>query len=238
MDSPKELADVSSFFYYVLVNRVNNMSDATVIIADDHPLFRTALKQAIHQCLDTQSVLEAENVTDLLACIEDNPQLELVFLDLHMPGNNGFTALTQLQNHHPDLLVIMVSSDDAPEIIQRAIDFGAAAFIPKSADLDLIAEAISDVLDGQIWLPDAIDLPTTSEREANKKLAQQLAGLTPQQYVVLSRIADGQLNKQIAYDLDIKETTVKKHVSAILEKLGVSNRTMAGMLFQQLNLNR
>ncbi len=212
------------------------MSDATVVIADDHPLFRTALKQAIHQCLATDNILEAENVSELLAIIEANPQLELVFLDLHMPGNNGFTALTQLQNHHPDLLVIMVSSDDAAEIIQRAIDFGAAAFIPKSADLDVIAEAINEVMNGQIWLPEAIDPTSNSDRQANQKLAQQLAGLTPQQYVVLSCIADGQLNKQIAYDLDIKETTVKKHVSAILEKLGVSNRTMAGMLFQQLKL--
>jgi DNA-binding NarL/FixJ family response regulator len=213
------------------------MSDATVIIADDHPLFRTALKQAVHQCLDSTSILEAENVEELLASIEANPQLELVFLDLHMPGNDGFTALTQLQNHHPDLLVIMVSSDDAPEIMQRAIDFGAVAFIPKSADLKVIAEAITDVMNGQVWLPPDVDFSDSHQSDDNQRLAQQLAGLTPQQYVVLSRIADGQLNKQIAYDLDIKETTVKKHVSAILEKLKVTNRTMAGMLFQQLKLN-
>lgn len=212
------------------------MSNAKVIIADDHPLFRTALKQAIHACLASDEILEAENVDSLLAQIESNAQLELVFLDLHMPGNNGFTALTQLQNHHPDLLVIMVSSDDAPEIIQRAIDFGAAAFIPKSADLTVISEAINDVMNGQVWLPDAIELPADEDRAKARQLAQQLAALTPQQYVVLSRIADGQLNKQIAYDLDIKETTVKKHVSAILEKLHVSNRTMAGMAFQQLTL--
>ena len=213
------------------------MSDETVIIADDHPLFRTALKQAVHECLDSTSILEAENVEELLASIEANPQLELVFLDLHMPGNDGFTALTQLQNHHPDLLVIMVSSDDAPEIMQRAIDFGAVAFIPKSADLKVIAEAITEVMNGQVWLPPDVDFSDIEQSDDNQRLAQQLAGLTPQQYVVLSRIADGQLNKQIAYDLDIKETTVKKHVSAILEKLNVTNRTMAGMLFQQLKLN-
>ena len=213
------------------------MSNATVIIADDHPLFRTALKQAINQCFATSEILEAENVDDLLTHIESNPQLELVFLDLHMPGNDGFTALTQLQNHHPDLLVIMVSSDDAPDIMQRAIDFGAAAFIPKSADLNVISTAINCVLNGDIWLPDNIKLADSDSQDSNKLLAQQLAGLTPQQYIVLSRIADGQLNKQIAYDLDIKETTVKKHVSAILEKLNVTNRTMAGMLFQQLKLS-
>lgn len=212
------------------------MSEATVVIADDHPLFRAALKQAIDQCLDSAGVLEAENVNELLSLIEVNPQLELVFLDLHMPGNNGFTALSKLQNHHPDILVVMVSSDDTPEIMQKAIDFGAVAFIPKSADLDVIAYAVDQVLDGETWLPEGFESGAVSKDE-NKALAEQLAQLTPQQYVVLSMIADGQLNKQIAYELDIKETTVKKHVSAILEKLKVTNRTMAGLVFQQLTLN-
>lgn len=214
------------------------MSDATVVIADDHPLFRTALKQAVNQCLDNVGIIEADNVDKLLALIEVNPQLELVFLDLHMPGNNGFTALAKLQNHHSDLVVIMVSSDETPEIMQKAIDFGASAFIPKSADLEVIASAIDEVLDGEMWLPEGIDLDSgNAATEQNKKLAMQLNQLTPQQYTVLSMIADGQLNKQIAYELDIKETTVKKHVSAILEKLDVTNRTMAGLVFQQLKLN-
>lgn len=214
------------------------MSEATVVIADDHPLFRTALKQAVNQCLESVGIIEADNVENLLELIEVNPQLELVFLDLHMPGNNGFTALSKLQNHHSDLIVIMVSSDETPEIMQKAIDFGASAFIPKSADLDLIASAIDEVLEGEIWLPAGVDLAQESEsNQNNKKLAMQLNQLTPQQYTVLSMIADGQLNKQIAYELDIKETTVKKHVSAILEKLEVTNRTMAGLVFQQLKLN-
>ncbi|MDU0114596.1 response regulator transcription factor [Psychrosphaera aquimarina] len=214
------------------------MSKATVAIADDHPLFRTALKQAVIQSLDTVDILEAENVDSLFELIEQNPQLELVFLDLHMPGNDGFTGLTRLQNHHPDILVIMVSSDDTPEIMQKAINFGAAAFIPKSADLSVIASAVQQVLQGEIWLPEGIDLTANNqELEVHKQLAKQLAQLTPQQYIVLSQIADGQLNKQIAYDLDIKETTVKKHVSAILLKLEVTNRTMAGLVFQQLKLS-
>ncbi len=213
------------------------MTDATVLIADDHPLFRTALKQAIGQCMDNPGILEAEDVDSLFAVIAQNPQLELVFLDLHMPGNDGFTALTQLQNHYPDVAVIMVSSDDESPIIRRAIDFGAAAFIPKSADLSVIQEAIDTVLDGEVWLPESVSLDAIGDNDEHQKLAKQLGQLTPQQYVVLSRIADGQLNKQIAYDLDIKETTVKKHVSAILLKLEVTNRTMAGMVFQQLKLS-
>lgn len=213
------------------------MTDTTVLIADDHPLFRTALKQAVGQCFDQVNILEASSVDELFDVVNSDKLLEVVFLDLHMPGNDGFTSLMRLQNHHPDLVVIMVSSDDAPEIMQKAIDFGAAAFIPKSADLTVIAEAIDAVLDGDTWLPEMAALPV-SQNEDNKRLAKQLGQLTPQQYVVLSRIADGQLNKQIAYDLDIKETTVKKHVSAILLKLEVTNRTMAGMAFQQLTLSK
>ncbi|MFT5755541.1 MAG: DNA-binding NarL/FixJ family response regulator [Alteromonadaceae bacterium] len=213
------------------------MSQAKVIIADDHPLFRTALKQAIIECIDDAGTLEANNFSELLTAIELNPSLEIVFLDLHMPGNNGFTGLTQLQNHYPDLVVIMVSSDDNDETMQKAINFGAAAFIPKSANLTTIAIAIDTVLDGSIWLPERVDINTDKQMMlSNQKLAKQLAQLTPQQYVVLTQIAVGQLNKQIAYDLDIKETTVKKHVSAILMKLQVNNRTLAGLAYQQLML--
>ncbi len=214
-----------------------NVVEAKVIIADDHPLFRTALKQAIVECIDDANTLEAENFAELLGLIEQTPSLEIVFLDLHMPGNNGFTGLTQLQNHYPDLVVIMVSSDDNSETMQKAINFGAAAFIPKSADLTTIGSAIDTVLEGDIWLPESIAATIDEQQVAeHQKLAKQLAQLTPQQYVVLTQIADGQLNKQIAYDLDIKETTVKKHVSAILLKLDVNNRTLAGLAYQQLML--
>ncbi|KGJ93489.1 response regulator transcription factor [Colwellia psychrerythraea] len=213
------------------------MSHAKVIIADDHPLFRSALKHAIVECIDDAGTLEADNFSELLTAIEVTPSLEIVFLDLHMPGNDGFTGLTQLQNHYPDLVVIMVSSDDNDETMQKAINFGAAAFIPKSADLTTIATAIDAVLAGGIWLPEIIEKNENQQTAlANQRLAKQLAQLTPQQYVVLTQVADGQLNKQIAYDLNIKETTVKKHVSAILEKLEVNNRTLAGLAYQQLML--
>ena len=213
------------------------MSQAKVIIADDHPLFRTALKQAIIECIDDAGTLEADSFSELLVAIEATPSLEIVFLDLHMPGNNGFTGLTQLQNHYPDLVVIMVSSDDNDETMQKAINFGAAAFIPKSADLTTIGSAIDTVLAGDVWLPELIEKNEGQQTAlAHQKLAKQLGQLTPQQYIVLTQIADGQLNKQIAYDLNIKETTVKKHVSAILEKLEVNNRTLAGLAYQQLML--
>jgi len=213
------------------------MNQAKVAIADDHPLFRTALKQAVTDSMPNTGIKEAASFSDLLSLIADTPELEIIFLDLHMPGNDGFTGLTQLQNNHPDLIVIMVSSDENPDIMQKAIDFGAAAFIPKSVDLATIGQAINTVLAGDTWLPQ--HLPTSydsQQAQQHKKLAQQLAQLTPQQYTVLSLVADGQLNKQIAGILDIKENTVKKHVSAILLHLGVYNRTQAGLVYQQLML--
>ncbi|NMP31810.1 response regulator transcription factor [Thalassotalea sp. M1531] len=214
------------------------MSDAQVIIADDHPLFRTALKQAVYECIPDAAIIEAESFNELLANIETQPSLEIVFLDLHMPGNDGFTGLTQLRNNHPDLTVIMVSSDERTDVMRKAINFGAAAFIPKSVNLATIASAVDSVLNGETWLPDDIEkLPDDEQAQKNKQLAKQLAHLTPQQYNVLSLIADGQLNKQIAGILNIKENTVKKHVSAILLQLGVNNRTLAGIAYQQLTLN-
>jgi DNA-binding NarL/FixJ family response regulator len=214
------------------------MNQAKVIIADDHPLFRTALKQAIVECIEDDETLEVDNFHDLLKAVNEHNSLEIVFLDLHMPGNDGFTGLTQLQNHFPDIVVIMVSSDDNSETMHKAINFGAAAFIPKSADLATIAKAIETVLEGGIWLPEHIEFNADQQIDlAHQRLAKQLSQLTPQQYIVLTQIADGQLNKQIAYDLDIKETTVKKHVSAILLKLEVNNRTLAGLAYQQLMLS-
>ncbi|WP_394205759.1 response regulator [Shewanella waksmanii] len=211
------------------------MSHAKVAIADDHPLFRAALKQAVEQSFAQTDILEAETFEQLIKLVKDNPSLEVVFLDLHMPGNDGFTGLTLLQNHFPDLVVIMVSSDDQVEIMRKAIDFGASAFIPKSANLTVISYAIEQVLEGEIWLPEHTEINIDQQSAAeHQRLARQLAQLTPQQYTVLACIADGQLNKQIAYDLDIKETTVKKHVSAILLKLEVYNRTQAGLVYQQL----
>lgn len=213
------------------------MNQTKVAIADDHPLFRTALKQAVVETMPESDIKEASSFSDLLTVIGSSPELEIIFLDLHMPGNDGFTGLTQLQNNHPDLIVIMVSSDENPEIMQKAINFGAAAFIPKSVDLATIGQAINSVLAGNTWLPENMPIIGDSKlAQEHKQLAQQLAQLTPQQYTVLSLVADGQLNKQIAGILDIKENTVKKHVSAILLQLGVYNRTQAGLAYQQLML--
>ncbi|GAC12939.1 response regulator [Aliiglaciecola lipolytica] len=204
------------------------------LIADDHPLFRIALKQAVSALLD-DDITETSTLDETLAALNNDPQIALVFLDLNMPGNDGLFGLSQIRLLHPDVLVVIVSGEEKPLIIQKAINLGASGFIPKSSSLAEIATAIEQVLDGLQWLPEHLVAQVEADLPAEEsEFAKNLEQLTPQQFVVLKMMADGLLNKQIAYELGIKETTIKQHGSAILKKLKLNNRTQAGVLFKQL----
>jgi DNA-binding NarL/FixJ family response regulator len=205
------------------------------LVADDHPLFRVALKQAVNSMLG-DNIQEASNLHDALQILATDEEVELVFLDLNMPGNEGLTGLSQIRHLHPDVLVIIVSGEENPQIIRKALDLGASGFIPKSTSLDNIALAIEQVLDGRQWLPEelAAQIQTGETCSEEAEFAAKLELLTPQQFTVLKMMADGLLNKQIAYELGIKETTIKQHGSAILKKLGFNNRTQAGVLFKKM----
>lgn len=210
------------------------MSSPQAIIADDHPLFRTALRQSLSATL-AGPVLDAGSFEELTDTLLQQPQVELVFLDLNMPGNDGLTGLTSLRNHFPDVLVIIVSANEQLDVIERAMSFGASAYIPKSAPLPDIVSAVEAVLGGDSWLPQHLASAVSENgNPLHREFAQKLAQLTPQQFKVLRCIANGMLNKQIAHDLDVQETTIKQHVSAILRKLGVINRTQAGVLFHDM----
>jgi DNA-binding NarL/FixJ family response regulator len=207
---------------------------ARAIIADDHPLFRSALKQALATTLGSD-VLEAENFTELQTVLEQERQVELLFLDLNMPGNRGLTGLTAVRNQFPDVLILIVSANESIDVIRRAMAFGASAYVPKSAPLPMLMNAVDSVLSGDSWLPEHLkDELNRPANAASQDFASKLEQLTPQQFKVLTCIADGLLNKQIAYELDVQETTIKQHVSAILRKLGVINRTQAGVIFHDM----
>ena len=208
------------------------------LIADDHPLFRVALSQACANILGSDALLlQAQSMQQLWPLLRQHPDTNFIFLDLRMPGSDGFTGLSALRTEYPDVPVIMVSAEEDPVIIKQALTLGAAAYIPKSAPLELLSEAIAAVLNGENWLPPALE---TDVRNAKALIDDDFAGrleqLTPQQFRVLKMIADGLLNKQIAYEMNVQETTVKQHVSAILRKLNVNNRTLAGILFEKLKL--
>lgn len=209
-------------------------SMARAVIADDHPLFRAALKQALVETLSTD-IAEAASFPQLLDVLQKQPQLELVLLDLSMPGNKGLSAITSLRSRFPDVLVVVVSANEQLQVIRQAMAFGASAYIPKSMPLAELQAAIHHVLAGDTWLPAHLqDAVANNETTAEVDFAQRLELLTPQQYRVLECLADGLLNKQIAYELNVQETTIKQHVSAILRKLEVTNRTQAGIVFKQM----
>ena len=205
------------------------------LVADDHPLFRVALIQAINQAVDECAIIEAQSFDEVVEQLKLQPDVELVFLDLNMPGCDGFSGLTELRHTWPDILVIMVSANEEPAIITRAIHLGASGYIPKSSSLQQIADAVAAVANGEVWLPEDIDLNNLAQQDSEQKqLAAKVEKLTPAQFKVLQLLSDGLLNKQIAWELKIQERTVKHHVSAILEKLQVNNRTQAGLILQQL----
>ena len=201
-------------------------SGTTIIIADDHPLFRGALRRAIESLLPNATVQEAKGLDDLSELLAAKRDVDLVLLDLTMPGVQGFSGLIYLRAQQPEVPVVIVSATEDPVVIRRALEFGAAGFIPKSLDTDGIGNAIRTVLSGDVWVPPEVDLAETEDKEI-ADLVRRLGRLTPQQMRVLMMLSEGLLNKQIAYALGVSEATVKAHVSAILQKLGVDSRTQA-----------
>jgi DNA-binding NarL/FixJ family response regulator len=202
-----------------------------LLIADDHPLMRAALKQAVGLAFEGCALPEAASYDELRAELESGVEPDLILLDLHVPGMSGFIGLMMLRSAHPTIPVVVVSAAEDPATIQRSLDYGASGFVPKSAPIGQVGEAIQAVLDGQVWVPDGAGID-----EAEAAMAERVVNLTPQQMRVFAGIAEGKLNKQIAWEMAISEQTVKDHVSVILRKLGASNRTQAILLASQLAL--
>lgn len=207
------------------------------IVADDHPLFRAALKQALQAGNEGVQIEEADTMEATLARVAEHGDADLVLLDLHMPGAHGFSGLIQLRAQAPEVPVAVVSGSEEARVVRRAIDYGASGFIPKSASLNTIAEAIAEIMDGEVWLPEGMEDVLGDGDEEDSRFAEAIASLTPQQFRVLGMLTSGLLNKQIAYDLNVSEATVKAHVTAILRKLGVHSRTQAVIAAQRLEID-
>ena len=208
----------------------------TLLIADDHPLFREALRGAVARVLPGAQLHEADSVAALYALVDAEPDADLLLLDLTMPGAQGFSSLVHLRALHPQLPIVVVSAREEPAVMRRALDHGAVGFIPKSADVATLGEAIGSVLDGDQWAPAAaFNAPAAQPEEHDA--ARRLRDLTPQQFRVLQMLGAGLLNKQIGYELNVSEATVKAHVTAILRKLGAGNRTQAVLIAGRLALD-
>ena len=209
------------------------MAGYRVIIVDDHPLFRDALKHALASAFSPIDITEAGDIAAVVTALEQDSDFDLVLLDLRMPGVQGFSGLVLLRTQFPALPVVIVSANDEPAVMRRCLALGASGFIPKSLAAETMREAVATILNGGIWSPASLpDDETDSEADG---LARRLATLTPQQIRVLMMLREGLLNKQIAYNLKVSEATIKAHVSAILQKLDVGSRTQAVIAVSRLD---
>lgn len=205
-----------------------------IIIADDHPLFRSALQQAVRQAVGAVDILEVDTIAALQKALDNDADVDLVLLDLNMPGAHGFSGLLYLRGQFPALPVVIVSGTEELTIIRSALRYGAAGFIPKSAALETLVEAIRSVLRGDVWVPAGVGLDGAAATEDS--FAARLGTLTPQQFRVLGMVAEGLLNKQIAYDMNVSEATIKAHLTALFKKLGVRSRTQAVIALKEMQL--
>jgi DNA-binding NarL/FixJ family response regulator len=202
------------------------MTGYRFIIVDDHPLFRGALSQALSDAFADAEVLQAGSLDELTQRLATAGEIDLILLDLTMPGVHGVSGLLYLRAEHPEVPVVIVSASDDPGTIRQCLDCGASGFIPKSQPVEAMRDAIRKIMDGEVWLPTDVDLTNVPSGET-AELVSRMSTLTPQQVRVLMMLGEGLLNKQIAFKLGVSEATIKAHVSAILQKLGVDSRTQA-----------
>lgn len=207
-----------------------------LLIADDHPLFREALRGVIARVLPDAVIHEADQINTLYDLVDSCPDADLLLLDLDMPGSSGLGPLSQLRGQHPQLPVVIVSAHEDPLLMRRAFDHGAMGFIPKSSDADALGAALLHVLEGGTWLP-GVGYGERGSTPRETSLAASVRELTPQQFRVLQMVGAGLLNKQIAHELLVSESTIKAHMTAIMRKLRVSNRTQAVVIAGRLGLS-
>ncbi|MHA7879485.1 MAG: response regulator [Saccharospirillum sp.] len=211
------------------------MTDALhVLIADDHPLFRGAIGEALSTAQPDIVIDQADSLATTLSQLEQR-DTDLLLLDLNMPGNDGLMGLLQIRSQYPEVAVAVVSANEAGRTMDQARAAGALGYVPKSLPLDSLVSALSSLLKGVYWFPEGYN-PDSEEHQEDLDAIAKLATLTPQQQRVLALITRGFLNKQIAFELNVKETTIKTHVSEIFRKLGIYNRTQAALFSQYLEV--
>lgn len=200
-----------------------------IVVADDHPLFRAALRSAVEKAAPDAEIIEHATLAGARESLGAGP-VDLLLLDLKLADCEGFAGLAAVREDWPAAPVAVVSGSEDAGTVRRSLAMGAAGFIPKSATLQTMVEALRAILEGEAWAP---EVPADPEAEA---LERKLATLTPAQLRILEGLRQGRLNKQIAFDLGVTEATIKAHLTAVFRKLGVQNRTQAVILAQSLDL--
>lgn len=204
-----------------------------ILIVDDHALFREGLSLVLHELEDDIAILDASDSDSAIQHVTDNPDLDLVLLDLNMPGRDGFSALDTFTRQYPALPIVILSASTQRSDIQRCLDAGAVGYIPKETTSSVMLNALRLVLSGGIYTPPNIMLETDAQTGG---AVSDDNGLTPRQLQVLALLVQGYSNKEIARQMELAEATVKMHVTSILKSLGVNNRTQAAMAAEKLKL--
>jgi DNA-binding NarL/FixJ family response regulator len=210
-----------------------------IIIADDHPMIRGALTLAVVSAFGRTEIVECSNLAELIERLNEAGDADLVLLDLRMPGVHGFEGLLTVRSSFPATPVVVISAIEDPRMVAEALALGAAGFIPKSTPRPELVSALLHIAAGGIFSPPSASDDAEPDRwtQADSEFASRVSSLTPQQRKVLKLLGTGKLNKEIAYELDIAETTVKAHVSNILHKFKVYSRTQAVVMAQRLHLD-
>jgi DNA-binding NarL/FixJ family response regulator len=211
-------------------------SPSHILIVEDHPLFLEALQRAIQSVFPDARTIAAASIDSAKAELQGRVSFDVVLLDLALPGTRGFEGLLELRTLYPKIPIVVVSALEDPRIVHDVMRYGAAGFVSKSAGRDDIAAALRDVMEGSVTLPKGYRPPiNTQSIDGQSDLVHRLQTLTPKQLSVLKMLRQGLLNKQIAHELQIEETTVKAHVSEILRKLNVASRTQAVIEAQKID---
>ncbi len=206
-------------------------------IADDHPLFRTALMQVISKHYPDASITQSNDLEETLQALQNQDDIDLLLLDLHMPGSQDLFGLVNIREQYPSVPIAIVSASEEQAIVNRAMGHGALGYITKSLSQDDMFEAIDNILAGNRWVPESYRAHLHPVSSEERTIAAKIASLTPQQYKVLCFLKEGWLNKQIGYELGVTEATIKAHITSIFRKLGVSNRTQAVIELNKMALD-
>ncbi|WP_045856227.1 LuxR C-terminal-related transcriptional regulator [Teredinibacter purpureus] len=201
-------------------------------VADDHPLFRNAILGVIQRHYPDAAVSQSVNLDSTIQELEKNDDIDLLLLDLHMPGSTDLFGLIMVREKFPSIPVSIISAVEEVGTISRAMGHGASGYIPKSCSPQMIQQAIQAIMAGDRWVPEEFKGSLSPVDVEEKDLAAKIATLTPQQYRVLAYMREGWLNKQIGFEMGVTEATVKAHITAIFRKLGISNRTQAVIMMK------
>ena len=214
---------------------------AKFLIADDHPLYREALVSALQLLFENVDLIQSDGLDSTLDALQQNSDFDLVLLDLNMPGCDNFYGLIRVTQDFPQIPVAVVSASDSIEVVSKVMSLGAKGFIPKSTATQTIASALKRIMHGNNWLPEGMqskieNIENIEHIKPTIDVARRVGELTPKQFQVLKLLQNGLLNKQIAFDLNITEATVKAHISGVFRKLNVNTRTQAVLLLKNLTI--